>query len=236
MLTLEPLQVHEPATGRRMGEPQPQIASVRTTVTWQHRDASERIMIGPEQQNTAHGAEDLTALLLRTGLGDERAFAALYERAAGWVYGLVLRILRNPSLSEEVAQEVMVEVWRQAARFDAGRGSAKAWIMTIAHRRAVDRVRSEQASADRDVRVATHSYRPAHDDVVEQVEINLDRQRVRRMLAELTEVQRQTIELAYFKGYTQTEIAHVLGLPLGTVKTRMRDGLIRLRDAMGVTS
>lgn len=194
-------------------------------------------MIEPGRNDAAgKRRDDVTGLLLRTGLGDERAFAALYDRTAAWVYGLVLRIVRNPSLSEEVAQEVMVEVWRQAARFDADRGSAQSWILTIAHRRAVDRVRSEQASSDRDRRVAAQAYAPAHDVVTEQVELNLDRQRVRHLLDQLTDVQRQTIELAYFKGYTHHEIAALLDLPLGTVKTRMRDGLIRLRDAMGVGS
>lgn len=180
--------------------------------------------------------DDLTRLLVAVGRGDDVAFRELYDRTAGWVYGLILRVVRDPSQSEEVTQEVMVEIWRHATRFDAHQGSAKAWIVTMAHRRAVDRVRSAQASRDRDRRVTEQSFEAPHDQVAEQVESLLDRQRVRRLLGQLTEAQRQAIELAYYKGYTQRDIAELLDLPLGTVKTRMRDGLIRLRDAMEVSS
>lgn len=211
----------------------PLQAVARSSVGQQHeKGLSGRIMSGRDRDVAA--SDDVTALLVRVGAGDEPAFAELYERVAGWVYGLALRVVRNPSLSEEVAQEILVDVWRHAPQFDPERGSAKAWILTIAHRRAVDRVRSEQASAQRDVRAGTYAYAAPHDDVIEQVEINLDRQRVRHLLAGLTDVQRQAIALAYFDGYSQSEIARMLNLPLGTVKTRMRDGLIRLREAMGV--
>jgi RNA polymerase sigma-70 factor, ECF subfamily len=181
-------------------------------------------------------ADAVTRLLSQVGRGDEQAFRDLYDHIAGWVYGIILRVVRDPSQSEEVAQEVMVEIWRQATRFDAARGSGKAWVLTMAHRRAVDRVRSAQASVERDRRVAARSYERPRDVVSEQVELRLDRQRVRHLLSELTDRQRQTIELAYYKGFSQQEIADVLDLPLGTVKTRMRDGLIRLRDAMEVGS
>lgn len=177
-----------------------------------------------------------TELLLSVARGDETAFRHLYDRTVRWVYGAVLRVVRDPSQSEEVTQEVMVEVWRRAPRFDRSRGSAKAWIMTMAHRRAVDRVRSAQAGIERDHKVAALDYEAPHDIVVEAVELSLDQQRVRHLLGELTEIQRQTIELAYYKGFSQREIAQTLELPLGTVKTRMRDGLIRLRDALGVQS
>lgn len=189
----------------------------------------------PVPQRQPH-VDVVTRLLIEVGRGDEAAFRDLYDLIARWVHGVVLRVVRNPSLSEEVTQEVMVEIWRTATRFDADRGSGKAWVMTMAHRRAVDRVRSAQASTDRDERVARQDYQPARDDVVEQVELTLDRQRVRRHLARLTDVQRQVIEMAYYKGFTQREIAEKLELPLGTVKTRMRDGLIRLRDEMEVRS
>jgi len=179
-------------------------------------------------------ADEVTRLLCQVGGGDETAFRQLYDAVIPWVFGVVRRVLRDPSHSEEVAQEVMVEIWRTATRFDATRGSGKAWVITMAHRRAVDRVRSVQASTDRDARVGARDYQPAHDDVAEQVERRLDRQRVRHHVARLTDVQRQAIEMAYYKGFTQREIADKLDLPLGTVKTRMRDGMIRLRDELAV--
>lgn len=179
--------------------------------------------------------DSLTKLIVEVGQGNEDSFRTLYGQIAGWVYGLVLRVVRDPAQSEEVAQEILLEVWRLAPRFDQSKGSGKTWIMTMAHRRAVDRVRSSQARLERDAKDAERSYQPAHDSVPEEVAIRLDQERVRKHLAELTGAQRQTIELAYFKGYTQREVSQALDIPLGTVKTRMRDGLIRLRDAMGVT-
>jgi RNA polymerase sigma-70 factor, ECF subfamily len=174
----------------------------------------------------------LAALLNRVGRGDEEAFGAVYERVAATVFGLVQRVLRDPAQAEEVTQEVMLDVWRTAARFEPDRGSPQAWVATIAHRRAVDRVRSAQAAARRDDRAA----RPgeAYDDVAEAVEARLERERVRRCLGSLTELQRESIVLAYYGGYTYREVADLLGIALGTTKTRMRDGLIRLRDCLGV--
>ena len=146
--------------------------------------------------------------------------------------GIVRRVLRDPAQSEEVMQEVLLEVWRTAARFDPAVGSATAWIMTVAHRRAVDRVRSEQRAAERELRAATASI--AYDDVSETVEITLDQERVRRCLNGLTELQRESVTLAYYGGYSYREVAQLLGVAVGTVKTRMRDGLIRLRDCLEV--
>ena len=175
----------------------------------------------------------LAGLMARVARGDQAAFEAVYDQVAAPVFGTVRSVVRDPSLSEEVTQEVLVEVWRAATRFDPGKGSAMAWIITIAHRRAVDRVRSEQRSAERNRRAATAQV--AYDDVAETVQDNLDRERVRRCLGTLTELQRQAVTLAYYGGYTYREVATLLGVPAGTVNTRMRDGLIRLRDCLGVT-
>ena len=146
---------------------------------------------------------------------------------------MLRRVLRDPALSEEVAQEALVEVWRTAARFDPARGSAAGWIFTIAHRRAIDRVRAEQAAADRERRAATASV--PFDDVVEEVTARLEQQAVRRCLRALTQMQREAILLAYYGGLTYQQVAERLDAPLPTVKTRMRDGLIRLRDCLGVS-
>lgn len=174
-------------------------------------------------------------LLVEVARGDQRAFARLYDRVAGKVYGVIRRVLRDPSQSEEVAQEVLVEVWRTASRFDSARGKASTWILTMAHRRAIDRVRSEQASRDRDERVGHRDRMRPFDEVSERVETRLEHEQVRAALDHLTDLQREAVELAYYGGYTYREVADLLGTPLGTIKTRMRDGLIRLRDALGVS-
>ena len=178
------------------------------------------------------GPESLELILAAVARGDHAAFRAVYDQVAPAVLGTARRVLRDPAQSEEVMQEVLLEVWRTAARFDPAAGSATAWIMTVAHRRAVDRVRSEQRAADRELRAATASI--AYDDVSEAVEITLDQERVRRCLGGLTDLQRESVTLAYYGGYSYREVAQLLGVAVGTVKTRMRDGLIRLRDCLGV--
>ncbi|MFJ5778314.1 sigma-70 family RNA polymerase sigma factor [Streptomyces sp. NPDC093094] len=172
-------------------------------------------------------------LLLQVARGDQRAFEALYELVSGPVFGLVRRVVRDPAQSEEVSQEVLLELWRSAARFDPARGSALAWVLTLAHRRAVDRVRSARAAGEREQREAMRSGSPAFDQVTEEVEAGLEREWVRRCLDRLTALQRQSVTLAYYDGYTYREVAERLKLPLGTVKTRMRDGLTRLRECLG---
>ena len=174
---------------------------------------------------------DLATLLSLVARGDEAAFAQVYDQVAGAVSGMVRRVVRDQAQSEEVTQEVLLEVWRSASRFDPREGSASAWLMTMAHRRAVDRVRSAQAAAEREKRVPAAV--PGYDQVAEEVEAKLEAQRVRRCLASLTGLQRESVTLAYYGGYTYREVAGLLGVALGTVKTRMRDGLIRLRDCLG---
>lgn len=178
----------------------------------------------------------LTALLRSVAKGDEAAFATVYDETAARVHGLVLRVLRNPAQAEEVTQEVYLEVWRQASRFDPGRGSPFAWLMTMAHRRAVDRVRSSQSSSTRDETWEARTRDVEFDSTAEKAAARLDAQRVRTALDELTSAQREAVSLAYLGGYTHREVASLLDLPLGTAKTRIRDGLIRLRDQLGVTS
>ncbi|MBD0735024.1 sigma-70 family RNA polymerase sigma factor [Streptomyces sp. NPDC088197] len=184
----------------------------------------------------AGAGPDLQELLVAVARGDEAAFARVYDAVAGPVLGLVRSVLRDPAQSEEVAQEVLVEVWQTATRFQASRGSAMTWVMTLAHRRAVDRVRSAQASSDREHKAALLEHTPAFDEVAEQVESRLEREQVRRCMRTLTELQRQSVTLAYYQGFTYREVAELLAAPLGTVKTRLRDGLIRLRDCLGVSA
>ena len=185
----------------------------------------------PGERPRAPSGGDLAGLLAKVARGDDAAFAGVYDQFATTVYGIVRRVVRDPAQSEEVTQEVLLEVWRTASRFDPGEGSARGWLMTLAHRRAVDRVRSAQASAEREARatVAATDY----DVVADEVETRLDAQRVRRCLDALTELQRESVTLAYYGGYTYREVAALLGVAVGTVKTRMRDGLIRLRDCLG---
>jgi RNA polymerase sigma-70 factor, ECF subfamily len=177
--------------------------------------------------------QDTDEMLARVARGDRDAFEALYDRLAGPAYGLIRKVVRDPAQSEEVTQEALLEVWRSASRFDAARGSAATWVMTIAHRRAIDRVRSETAAAEREHKAAQMLL--ARDEVGEAVTASLDAERVRRCLDGLTELQRESITLAYYGGYSYRQVAGLLDAALGTVKTRIRDGLIRLRDCMGVS-
>jgi RNA polymerase sigma-70 factor, ECF subfamily len=171
-------------------------------------------------------------LLLRTGQGDRVAFAALYDRVASQVIGVATRVLRDRALAEEVAQEVLVEVWQKAARFDPERGSAAGWIVTFAHRRAVDRVRSEQAARNRHDRVAQRDHERSFDVVTDEVERRMEHWQVREAVARLTDRQREAVELAYFGGHTYREVAEVLGIPEGTAKSRLRDALARLKELL----
>ncbi len=187
-------------------------------------------------EDGADAVDHAGQLLLRVADGDQAAFARLYDMLSPRAFGLILRVLVDRSQSEEVLQEVFLEIWQSAARFAPNKGQGRSWVLTIAHRRAVDRVRSAQASTDRDVRAGFRDMDVAHDGVAEEVELRIEGQRVSEALATLPDPQREAITLAYFGGYSQSEIAALVGAPLGTIKTRMRDGLSRLRAEMGVTS
>ncbi|HEX5086625.1 MAG TPA: ECF RNA polymerase sigma factor SigK [Nocardioides sp.] len=188
----------------------------------------------PSEAAAASGSPDLVELLRSCGRGDEAAFARLYDATSSRVFGLAVRVVRDPAQAEEVAQEAFLEIWRTSGRFDPAKGSPLGWLLTIAHRKAVDRVRSAEAATRRDTTYHHQNQPVEHDSTAEAATASLEARRVRDALARLTQAQREALELAYFGGYTHTEVAAMLELPVGTAKTRIRDGLIRLRDTMGV--
>lgn len=177
-------------------------------------------------------APDLVSLMQLVQRGDEAAFAALYDELAAAVFGTVKRVLRDPAMSEEVTQEVFIELWRTAARFDPERASVTTWAITMARRRAVDRVRREQSQRDRIERSGAQrsSDNNAPDDAVVA---SMEAERVNRAVAELPDEQRIVIQLAFLDGDSHAEIAERLDLPLGTVKGRVRLGLKKLSDRLG---
>jgi RNA polymerase sigma-70 factor (ECF subfamily) len=186
---------------------------------------------GGTDQSSAPTTEEL---MLRIAGGNENAFEELYDRLSSQVFGLVRRILKDQAQSEEVTQEVFVEAWQQAARYDPARGKAITWLLTLAHRRAVDRVRASQASKDRDLREGIKEFQSSYDDVEDTAIAHDEGRRVIEALDRLSETQRDAIQLAYFGGYTHSEVAELLKIPVGTAKTRIRDGMNKLRDLMGV--
>jgi RNA polymerase sigma-70 factor (ECF subfamily) len=181
-------------------------------------------------------AQRLEDLLIASGRGSAQAFEGVYSTMLNQVYRLALRVVRDPGMAEDVAQEALVEAWRKAPEFDPARGSAKAWVMTIAHRRAVDRVRREQRQRQQmeaEAAVAEREAAPAEQDaVVERVFAEFQSARVRGAMAVLSDKQREAVELAFYKGRTHVEVSEQLGVPLGTAKTRIRDALSKLRDAL----
>ncbi|WP_299166567.1 ECF RNA polymerase sigma factor SigK [uncultured Arthrobacter sp.] len=174
----------------------------------------------------------LAALLRQVGLGDEKSFASLYRHTSGRIFGLVRRLVVDPAIAEEVTQEVFLQIWNKASDFSPALGSPLAWMMTFAHRRAVDRIRSEQASRNRLAHWSVSELQTPFDDVTEAVIARDEFLAVRTAFAELSEKQRQAIEMAYYSGLTYAQVAEVLEAPLGTVKGRIRDGLARLRTAL----
>lgn len=187
----------------------------------------------PEEVSSA---DRLQALLERVATGDQAAFSELYDQLVPRVLGLITRLLRDRAQSEEVTQEVFLEIWQTATRFDPNKGGAATWILTMAHRRAVDRVRASQSSRTRDTKIGIRDFTPEYDNVSESVEVRIEHERVEKAMLRLTELQRQAVTLAYYGGYSHSEVAEMLSVPVGTVKTRLRDGMIRLRDELGVAS
>ncbi len=175
-------------------------------------------------------------LLARVAQGDQKAFSALYDEVAPRVFGLVRRLLVDHAQSEEVTQEIFLEIWTNAGRYEPSKGGATTWILTMAHRRAVDRIRASQAGRDRDVKIGIRDYVAEYDHVESTVEVTIEHERVKQAMSQLTELQRQAVSLAYYGGYSHSEVATMLKVPIGTVKTRLRDGMIRLRDELGVGS
>jgi RNA polymerase sigma-70 factor, ECF subfamily len=188
----------------------------------------------PPSEGGGSVAAHLAELLRRASRGDEGAFAELYDATSARAFGLAVRVLRDRAQAEEVTQESYLDCWRHAARFDSAKGSAISWLLTIVHRKAVDRVRSAEAAGRRDAAYGQREMSVAHDETAEAAAASMEAARVRTALADLTSKQREAVELAFLGGYTHTEVASMLDLPVGTAKTRIRDGLIRLRDALGV--
>lgn len=190
-----------------------------------------RTMRGVEKQRYTERGDQADALLERVAQGDEQAFAELYDAWAGRLLALIIRIVVDRAQSEEVLQEVMLEAWRRAPSFDPARGTGRAWLVTMARHRAIDRVRAAQAARDRED--AWQGYLPDTDVTVAEVEDRMEASRVRQALDAVGEPHRTTIALAYFTGLTHTEIAQRMGVPLGTVKSRIRDGMAKMRTHLG---
>ncbi len=180
-------------------------------------------------------APTLTDLLQRVARQDRSAFELFYEQTKRRVYGLVRRVLVDPELSEDATQEVYLQVWNTADRFDPALGSPMAWLMTLAHRRAVDKVRSEQSATDREARYGAATQTVDHDDVVDTVTQRLEAQSVVECLGTLTGTQQESVRMAYYGGLTYREVAEKLGVAVPTIKSRIRDGLLRLKTCLGVS-
>ncbi|KAA0926565.1 MULTISPECIES: sigma-70 family RNA polymerase sigma factor [Rhodococcus] len=189
----------------------------------------------PQLKNLrADETDRLRRLMASVAQGDRAAFAELYDATSSRVYGMVLRVLRDPGYSEETAQEVFLQIWRAAPNYDPNQGSPLAWIMTLAHRRAVDRVRSEQSGTDREAAYGAVSHTPEHDEVLETVTQRLESEAVVACLDTLTDTQSESVRMAYYSGYTYREVAERLGVAVPTIKSRIRDGLIKLKTCLGV--
>lgn len=174
--------------------------------------------------------QSIDHLLAACSRGDHDAFAEFYTRLVGPTARRVQQIVRDPAMAEELTHDIMAEVWACADRFDPSRGTALAFVATIARRRAIDGVRSEQARRNRQRRVGMQ--RPTDGDVTVAVERDCEYQEVRLVLSVLSQRQREAIELAFWGGHNYPQVADHLDVPLGTLKSRIRDGLIRLRSEL----
>ncbi|WP_440713735.1 ECF RNA polymerase sigma factor SigK [Gordonia sp. FQ] len=177
-------------------------------------------------------AVHLEDLLARIATGDHEAFAELYDRTSSRLYGMVVRVLRDQGYSEEVTQEVYLQVWREAGRFRPEQGSPMSWLLTIGHRRAVDRVRSESSASERESRYGRVESVDSAYGVDEVVVARSEAERVRECLGSLTDRQFEAVTLSYYEGLTYREVARHLAVALPTVKSRIRDGLKRLRGCL----
>lgn len=196
-----------------------------------------QVGVGVDQRPAAGSrhppASETDRLLASVAAGNHDAFTRLYDAVSGPIYGIVHGVLQDPARAEEVAQEVMLEVWRFAPRYRPANGHATTWIMTIAHHRAVDCVRTAERSAERERAVFQLQSTPAFDDVAEAAEEHWEHEQVRSCLGELDAELRLPVLLIYYGGLTHTEVAHALSLPLGTVKSRLRSALTRLGQCLG---
>lgn len=180
-------------------------------------------------------SQRLSGLLARIAGGDQAAFADFYQLTSRRVFGMARRVLIDPELSEDTTQEVFLQVWQNAARFNPEAGSPLSWLMTIAHRRAVDRVRSSQSATDREAKYGASSQDVDHDSVADEVDTKLEAEAVVRCLETLTDTQQESVRLAYYGGLTYREVAEQLNAAVPTIKSRIRDGLIRLKTCLGVS-
>lgn len=193
-----------------------------------------RIDPAPAHSTAPSVAEIEAHLLARVAAGDAVAFAELYDRMMPRILGVIIRVLRDVSQSEEVAQDVLLEIWQLAGRFEADRGSAAGWMLRKAHSRAIDRVRSAQSSYERDSRIGIRDLNEHQDALEDVVETKIESERVVRALAVLPAAQRQAVTLAHLGGYTHREVADMLHVPIGTVKTRIHAGIGRLRQELSI--
>jgi RNA polymerase sigma-70 factor (ECF subfamily) len=181
------------------------------------------------KQHTHLSDEALVALVAR---GDEAALAELYDRVGRVAFGLAFRVLRDERHAEDAVQEAFLAVWRTAASFRAERAKASTWILTLVHRRAVDLVRREERRRTEPLADEASASREAVETTEEAAWLRFERERVQAALRQLPDVQREAIELAYYGGFSQSELAERLGVPLGTIKSRMFAGLARLRELL----
>jgi RNA polymerase sigma-70 factor, ECF subfamily len=191
------------------------------------------------KQHNNHAAEEDKAYMLRIATGDEAAFEALYDRYSRLLYSILLSVLRQPTEAQDMLQELFLHIWHQAKQFNQERGSVYSWLVTMTRNRAIDRLRSksfrekmQESSNDEAMMLVPDSDITALDSI----SLAEDRERIHAALAQIPAEQRDALMLAYFQGYTQTEIAELLQTPLGTIKTRMRQGLIKLSSLLQPTT